>query len=272
MTWRRADHDSWDPASLCSTHTSRPGGPLGRGEYSSTVMEYYWWKNFDFLTKPIYIAIISHFPAIFYLKCQWSHKKYTIMTQCLTVVKFWRILTPATRCQVLNLSQLKSHEEQNSLSSSVSDRHLDLSLAPMLTHADDNDDILDQDESWRLESCLASFDYHHHLDNHDHHHDHPDHHQERERSVSLSSAASCIPDIGEAQSIEKCRKKVVKSGAQDVNHHDATLNVNHHDDNHAHHDHHSHHHDGALDVRRKRGIISRRMLVITQNIRAMLKI
>ena len=151
----------------------------------------------------------------------------------------------------------------------------------MLTYADDNDDMLDQDESWRLESCLASFDYHHHLDNHDHHHDHPDHHQERERSVSLCSAASCICDIGEAQSIEKCRKKV-KSGALDVNHHDATLDVNHHDGaldisdhdyhHHAHHDHHSHHHDGALDVRRRRGIISRRMLVITQNIRAMLKI
>ena len=142
---------------------------------------------------------------------------------------------------MLNLSQLKSHEEQNSLSSSVSDHHLDISLDPMMTHADD---MLDQDESWRLESCLASFDYHHHQDN-------PDHHQERERSVSLSSAASCICDIGETQSIEKCRKKVVKSGALDVNHHDATLNVS---------------------LSRRRGIISRRMLVITQNIRAMLKI
>ena len=155
---------------------------------------------------------------------------------------------------MLNLSQLKSHEEQNSLSSSVSDHHLDISLDPMMTHADD---MLDQDESWRLESCLASFDYHHHQDNHDHHedhdhhHDHPDHHQERERSVSLSSAASCICDIGETQSIEKCRKKVVKSGALDVNHHDATLNVS---------------------LSRRRGIITRRMLLITQNIRAMLKI
>ena len=129
------------------------------------------------------------------------------------------------KCQVLNLSQLKSHEDpeenNNSISSSLSDCHLDPSLDAMMTRADDIIDL--EDTSWRLESCLASFDYHHH-------------NQEREPSLQTDDA-TCICDIGDALSITKCRKKAMTSEV-DIKH-------------------------------RKKRDISRRVLLLTQNIRAM---
>ena len=131
------------------------------------------------------------------------------------------------RCQVLNLSQLRSDEApehqscDNSLCSSLSDCHLDPSLDAMMTRADDIRDM--EDTSWRLESCLASFDYHHH-------------NQEGEPSLPEDDA-TCICDIGDALSITKCRKKAVTS---------------------------------ETDTRHSKKIeISKRIMILTQNIRAM---
>ena len=107
------------------------------------------------------------------------------------------------RCQVLNLSQLKSHDDpqpqrdENSLFSSLSDCHLDPSLDVMMS-ATDNIDI--KDTSWRLESCLASFDYHHH-------------NQERESSLHKDDE-TCICDIGDSLSFTRCRKKIVTNEAE----------------------------------------------------------
>ena len=128
------------------------------------------------------------------------------------------------RCQVLNLSQLKSHEDpqpQEDDTSSLSDCHLDPSLDAMMTRVDDIIDL--EDTSWRLESCLASFDYHHH-------------NQERETSLKTDDA-TCICDIGDALSITKCRKKAITS----------EVYIQH----------------------RKKWDISRRVLLLKQNIRAM---
>lgn len=132
------------------------------------------------------------------------------------------------RCQVLNLSQLKSHEDpqpqrdHSSLCSSLSECHLDPSLDAMVSRTDDIIEI--EDTSWRLESCLASFDYHHH-------------NQERESSL-YKDDVTCICDIGDSLSFTKCKKKIVTNEAE-----------NRH---------------------KKKSYISKRVLLLTQNIRAML--
>ena len=133
------------------------------------------------------------------------------------------------RCQVLNLSQLRSDEGpepkrgDGSLCSSLSDCHLDPSLDAMMTRADDIRDM--EDTSWRLESCLASFDYHHH-------------NLKGEPGLPDPEDDSiCICDIGDALSITKCRKKAVTS---------------------------------ETDTRHSKKIeISKRIMILTQNIRAM---